>query len=170
MEYFVLTISQYVKNPIRIKGFQSNLPVIDYEDMKELAVGYMEEYKETEITDILVTPFLMVSKPIRDLFSLYDTKMEFKGVQLFGDQDGKKVTPLYFVPQVKSIDCLHKSVKINPNSTINEVVLDKDKLNDAAVFKLDRIVQQIIIISLDVAESLLRRELYGIGLEKVRIL
>lgn len=169
MEYYVWNMSRNVKNPLYpyIKETMGMFP--KFEDLKEYSVGYYEKKRETEKPDILMYPVFMVTQEIRDLIRLYDETVEVKGIQLFRLE--KKPEPiLYYAIRPAEIDCLHPLARVNPNGTIDHVVLDRQKLPEADIFRLGRVKQDKIVVSLRFAESLLRRKLYGIGLEKVEIL
>lgn len=173
MEYYSLKLSPFVKNPIRIKKLDilaSKAPFTAYEDLNIYYFDYEEG--RTEITSILTSPIFLINKEIRDLFALYNNTMMFKGIQLFSsdkEADRRKAV-LYFLPDLAKVDCLSQKVRINPNGTIDTIILDKSKLEDYPIFGLGQISEQRVIINEDVAESLLRRNLYGIGLEKVLVL
>lgn len=170
MDYYYLKLSELVKNPI-VVNYQDLLIVKkSFEEFEDLSIFFFHYEKGvTETPDILTSPVFLVSKTVRDLFGLYDTTMRFKGIQLFSEEEKEKQCPLYFLPEIKKVDCLYHKVVIFPNGTIDKIILDKNKLDDTPVFMLDRIIEQKVMINEDVAESLLRRNLYGIGLERVEV-
>jgi len=172
MEYYSLKLSPYVKNPIRIKKLDILASKTSFEAYNDLNIYYFDyEEDRTEITSILTSPIFLIDKEIRDLFSLYSNTMKFKGLQLFStDEIDKKKAVLYFLPDIPKVDCLSKKARINPNGTIDIIIIEKTKLEDYPIFGLDQIAEQKVIINEDVAESLLRRNLYGTGFEKVTVL
>lgn len=171
MDYYHLNLNHLVKHPIRIKGFDILASIAPFDSYKELSVYFFDYIEgETEITSILTSPIFLIDKKISDLFVLYQPNMQMKGIQLFStDPDEKKKAVLYYLPDIPKIDCLSDKVRINPNGTINEILLNKDKVPEYPIFMLERIAEQKVIINEDVAESLLRRNLYGIGLKKIEI-
>lgn len=171
MDYYHLYLSDLVKNPIRIKELDILAATSPFDSYENLSVHYFDYVEnETEITCILTSPIFLISKEVKDLFSLYNTSMKFKGIQLFTTKKDEAITPLYYIPDIPKVDCLDKKVRINPNGTINTILLDYHKMKGDPIFRLDHLAQQVIVVNEDVAESLLRRNLFGIGLTKVEVL
>ena len=166
MEIYELCMSQNIKSPIIpiLRGIDA--PIIQVSELDDFSLGYYEKhYKEQ--TELLVSPVFMVSEKMKKIMQLYEAEIYWKGVQLFAIEDH---TPLlYYAADVPKVKCLHNSVRVNPNGTINEVVLDSKSLPDKDIFAIDGLVETRIMISLRVAESLLRRDIYGLGLKKVGI-
>lgn len=171
MEYFLLKLSPKVKNPVRLRAYYADTdsPIVTYESLKELSVAYIEDKGEVELTDILASPIFMVSGQVKQLLQLFEPDIKFKAIQMFGFYHKEELKPLYYVPKFPEYPCLHKEVTVNPNGTVNKVVLDKSKIPEASIFRIQGLIENRIIISLEAAESLLRRPFYGIGLEKVEV-
>ncbi len=167
MQYFILKMSEHVKNAIvpTLQGI--NMPIVKIDALEDYSIGYYER-QGVEATDILTAPLFMVSEEIKELMRLYDESILFKGIQLFS-RDSEYVPVLYYAVQPFCADCLHHDVRINPNGTVNEVILDKARIPQRDIFQIDGLVQQKVVVSLRVAESLLRRRLYGIGLEPIQV-
>ena len=68
------------------------------------------------------------------------------------------------------IECLHESSKKYTNGTIEELVLERKKIGEKQIFRVTPLLEYKVIISLPVAESLLRRRFYGIGLKRVKVI
>ena len=167
MEYFILKMSDKVKNPIVPSLFGINALSVNADMLEDYSIGYYDR-KEKEYSDIITAPLFLVTEEVKKLMQLYDEEILFKGVQLFA-KDKTHEPILYYTVQPYKTDCLHKSVRINPNGTVNEVVLAKDKIPKKDIFVLEGLRETRMVISLRMAESLLRREIYGIGLEYVTI-
>lgn len=171
MDYYWLKQSDLVKAPIRIKGLDILASTASFDSYQDLTIYYFDyKNKETELTSILTSPIFLVSNEIRDLFALYLPKMRFKGIQLFCTNLEDKIAPLYFLPDLPVVDCINKKVRINPNGTIDTIILDSSRMSGDPVFRIDHITQQKVVINEDVVESLLRRNLSGIGFEKVQVI
>ena len=167
MQYFELKKSEHVKNVIVPILQEITMPIINVDALEDYSIGYYER-KGIETTDLLTAPLFMVSEEIKELMRLYDESILFKGIQLFS-KDSEYVPALYYAVCPFRADCLHKDVRINPNGTVNEVVLDKTRIPKRDIFQIDGLVQQKIVVSLRVAVSLLRRSLYGIGLKEIQV-
>ena len=167
MEYFLLKVSNHVNKPIKPKLQSVSTLITEVSDLADYSIGYYDR-EGNEKTDILTVPLFMVSEEIKNVLKMYDADMICKGIQLFSN-DEEYVPILYFAIQPYRADCLHRDVRINPNGTVNEVVLDKKMIPNKDIFVIDRLIETKIVISLRVAESLLRRSIYGIGLETIKV-
>lgn len=165
MEYFILKMSSELKNPIVPSLLGVQALSVNPDMLEDYSIGYYERNGK-EYSDILTAPLFLVTEQVKELMQLYDEEIYFKGVQLFA-KDKTHEPLLYYTVQPYKADCLHKSVRINPNGTVNEVVLEKSKIPKKDIFVLEGLKETRMVISLRMAESLLRRELYGIGLEAV---
>lgn len=123
--------------------------------------------KETIFTDIVTAPFLLVSEAVKEILEAYEPTLKYKEMVLL-DTDTPKYA-LYYLPILDIIDCLSREqTKFNAMGvTILEMAIDKDKVPDKSIFKLVNGTANYILVRLDLAESLLRRDLLGIGLTKV---
>ena len=54
-------------------------------------------------------------------------------------------------------------------TVVEKIVLDKSKINGQKIFRIKESEKPLIVVSLDVAESLLRRRFKGISLERLEI-
>ena len=58
---------------------------------------------------------------------------------------------------------------MHPNGALKEVILDQHKIKGRDIFRIKGIIENKTIISLAVAESIMRRNPYGVGLERVQV-
>jgi len=78
---------------------------------------------------------------------------------------------LYYLPILHRIDCISPKSRLNNGRTkfIGAPVLDKTKINGRHIFWPEKLNSDLPIISLDLAESILRRDGMGISLEPVEL-
>lgn len=69
------------------------------------------------------------------------------------------------IPQ--AVECLSPKAEFNKDDTLERLVIDETKIGFTKIFKVDGILENFIMISLDLAESILRRDFTGIKLERV---
>lgn len=174
MEYFELFQSKNVNHAVQILNldrdtYAYNLNRSKFESLAKLKVGYFSGLNTEELCDILKEPTYMVSDEVKRLFELYEPEIEWKAVQLFPLDEECKVLPLYWVPFFPLLDCLHTTAKKYTNGTVESLVLDAKVCSDKTIFRVDGLLEYKVMISLPVAESLLRRRLYGIGLCKIEV-
>lgn len=175
MEYFELLQEKTVENPIEVINLDRNIYTYqmkqeEYEKLETLKVAYYSGREYEEVCDILTEPTFLVSDKIKRLLSLYDKNIGFKAIQIFSTAPENKKAPLYWVPKFELAECLHESSKKYTNGTIEKLVLERKKIGKKQIFRVMPLLEYKVIISLPVAESLLRRRFYGIGLKKVKVI
>lgn len=176
MEYYLLRQSGKVVNPVKItsldqRTYTARMTHDEFRSLENLKNVYIEYNRTWELPDLLIYPTYMVSDEIRKVFCMYDDSMSFKGVQLFPAQQKwiKEASPIYWVYDCVAADCLHKDTIVQPNGAIKELILDGRKVTGSDIFKVRGTMENKTIVSLAVAESILRRNPYGVAFEKVAI-
>lgn len=174
MEYYLLRQAGNIVNPIKITNldplvYKSGMSHQNFKNLDEAVVGYVSYEPEKEIPDILTYPAYMVSDVIRKVMSMYDENISFKAVQVFPDNQEyiKEASKVYWIYDCVMENCIHPDTVILPNGAIKQVILDKHKVKGRDIFRIKNTVENKTIISLAVAESIMRRNLYGVGLERV---
>ncbi|MNZ52540.1 hypothetical protein D3C78_703860 [compost metagenome] len=75
---------------------------------------------------------------------------------------------IYHLPLFEEIACLSPSAELHRDQkSIKQLVLQKEKLRGKPIIQVKESEKPLIVVRLDVAESLLRRSFSGIRLEKV---
>jgi len=174
MEYFELTQSTNVLHAIQIynldpKQYLYRFTKEKFDELPDLKVGYFSGSPAEEVCDVLIDPTFMVSEAIKQLLSLYDDEIRWKAIQLFPLIESYNVLPLYWVPLFAELSCLHADTRKYDSGTLEHLVLDRRCLLDKDIFCVGGLLEHKVIVSLPVAESLLRRRMYGIGLKKVMV-
>lgn len=172
MKYFILEQGkQYNRDP-QIKGWYGKL---DMHFLKQVGAGLKDrmifEVDVTEFTlfpDILVKPVLMVSADMRDIIIKYERHVFFKEVLFLDSERTKGYT--YYIPFLPLVDCFTDATCYSKNkSRVESGVVDSEKLWNRHIVEAEGINGQCIVVSLDLAESILRRGLIGIGLREVNL-
>lgn len=170
MEYFIISQDIAIPDPVQPVGI---LKVIDrdlikpenIQKMDELAVQFeIKENSRAVYVDFIESPVPLVSDRLKEILSRYEERIFFKPVLLADIRNTRQDVYWLLVPD--SIECLSDKSEFNKNGTIKNLVLDERKVRFRKVFKVKGILENLIIIRLDVAESLLRREFTGIKLKK----
>ena len=176
MEYFVLEQSKDVVNSIKLvmvepKKYTAAMTHKDFKELEDTVVAYAEYERTQEMPDLLKYPTYMVSDLVRKVFEMYDENISFKAVQVFPHRPEfiKEASKLYWVYDCITEDCMHKDAVILPNGAVQEMILDKKKLKGREIFRVRGLMENKVIVSLAVAESILRRNPYGIKLERVKV-
>ena len=173
MRYFELRQGKNVRNPIKLQWAQKNLYKYnptkeEFDAFPKAKVGYYDYSDMVEIPDVLESDTLFVGEEVKHVLSMYDETIEFKGVQIYPFGMEEDIVPSYWTFYPREAACLHSSAKILPNGELEELILDSKKIPKADVFKVSGISVYRVIVTLPVAESLLRRKPFGISLREVK--
>lgn len=174
MQYFELLQSPKVENPIVLTGLDKNaycyaMPPDRFEALERLNVAYFSGSEREEPCDILLEPTFMVSDELKKLLSMYNKEIAFKGIQALPTVEECALYPLYWVPCFSETACMHRDSVVYDNGMLSSLVLDESKIGRQDVFRLSGCLEYKIIVSMPVAESILRRRFYGVGLKKLEV-
>ena len=111
-------------------------------------------------------PISLIAKHLKPVISMYQKNIEMKAVA-FVEKELEKQT-IYYVMDIPEIDCASSESKLDHMGKIKELVLDKEKVGNQRIFYVSRYHGRAIV-RLDVAESILRRNSYGIAFEKLKV-
>lgn len=64
---------------------------------------------------------------------------------------------------------MHKDAIVAPNGSISKLILDKNRMNGEDIMIIDGVPEKITIVSLAVAESIMRRNMFGIDFQEIEI-
>ena len=174
MNYFELLPSPKVENPIVLTGLDKEMYCHDmsskqFTALERLTVAYFSGSEREEPCDILLEPTFMVSDELKRLLSMYDKEIAFKGIQALPTVEECGLYPLYWVPYFSEIACIHKDSIVYDNGMLSSLILDGSKIGKRDIFRLSGSLEYKIIVSMPVAESILRRRFYGVGLKKLEV-
>lgn len=178
-EYFRLFQSNSVSHPLVIENldwerYPYKMDRAAFTGLEDLVVAYYQPDMGLEICDILQSPCFMIADRFRDLFSLLEPQLRFKGVQLYpldfdAEQGIQSPVPLYWIPYIEPTECLHAAAKIYATGIVEELVVKEDAVRGQHVLKVAGLVEEIWLVSLAAAESILRRRPLAAGLERVKV-
>ncbi len=174
MDYFELRQSTKVENALEIMGLDREkycytMTKENFEALDKLKVAYFSGREFEEICDVLISPTFLISDRMKKLLELYEKQSQYKGVQIFPTAEESRQFPLYWVPCFPEVDCLHKNTVMLDNGMVKRLVLDARKLGKYHIFRLPGLLEYKVIVSLPVAESILRRRLYGVEFQKIEV-
>ncbi len=176
MHLFSIRQSESVKNPIKIIGYDPqlyhyNMTKDEVRALPKLAVGYYSDHENLEFPAIIHEPIFMVDNTLKKLLKLYEREMIFRGLHVYDDKLDEKNVKMhsYWAMGVTSHMCVHPDVKRLPNGSVEKLILHQDMVPQKDVFKVGGIMEERIIISEAVVESILRRHMYGISIQEVEI-
>ena len=122
-----------------------------------------------EICDVLFQPTLLIENKMKRLWGLYESQMKFKSVQVFANAPEIDVSPLYWSPMLKSVDCMDQETTFYSNGMLENLVVRLRSVQAHQIFQVAGPVENVILVSLPVAESMLRRVTTGYDLVPVNL-
>ena len=173
-EYFWLKPDAALSNPIQIFHFAVEGPVttgmtIDPARIPKHQVAYFEYSPQLEVCDVLFRPTLLLENTVKRLWGLYEPQMKFKSVQVFANDPEIDVSPLYWSPILKTVDCMDAETSFYPNGTLKNLVVRLRSVQAHQILLVAGLVENVTLVSLPVAESMLRRFTTGYDLVPVSL-
>lgn len=171
MDYFLLKQdNRYTSTPQIINFFQTinsrDLNPLRADNIPDNNSFFVKSSENNQFIDIIDNPIFLVCEQMRNIMAKYNRNIIFKRVALI-DRENKN-QKIYNIPIWEEINALHEDSEIKFN-VVKKIVLDKEKVKDHKIFKIKESDKTLVVIRLDVAESLLRREFEGISLERLEI-
>ncbi|HEY8463668.1 MAG TPA: hypothetical protein VIM29_06575 [Bacillota bacterium] len=122
--------------------------------------------KEINYLDFLDGQLLLVSTPLQNLFAKYQPDLLFKQVVLIDFENGH--TETYWLPILERVACIGTGSKFNRDqSVLQRIVLKEAAIPDLSLFQLEGVTAPYVIVRLDLAESIMRRNFKGIKLTRL---
>ncbi|KJD38591.1 hypothetical protein QD46_18170 [Paenibacillus polymyxa] len=166
--YYVLLddsrISRHIK-PVNMDSFKT--PFVGMPPAQVLGVHATED---AEYTDWLLFSTLqpLFSDPMKRILELYNTQARFKQVYIVSREPSRQ--ELYWISSVPSVNGISEQTEFYPHDqTLKRLVLDSQKVKGHHFFRLYNVREPYFIVSLEAAESLLRRNLGGFRLQKLEL-
>jgi len=170
MDYFIMSQDKTLLDAVQPTGTANQIQRTPFKrlDPKQLddqpVQFYIKESFNPIYIDFIEHPLPLVTDTVKTLLEKYQTNIFFKPVLL---TDLKRMRQeLYWLIIPPSISCLADESVYNVNGTLKKMVLDSGKLKRAKIFTIKGIMENYIIVRLDVAESLIRRNFIGIKFTK----
>lgn len=155
MEYFVMMPDPRVKNALKIDADS-----IDFQTLDAFA-AYTDFQPDTAFVD-----FITLKKQFSHLFCASDSLKEmleiyadnFTSVPFFVTDQNQKGQKVYWIIHIEPIDCL----EIKPFMRYDNLLLKSDKIKNKSIFRIVFEKQEYLIVSLILAENILRKSPTGI--------
>ncbi|WP_315081008.1 imm11 family protein [uncultured Clostridium sp.] len=173
MDYFLLKQDKRYSNAPQIlnlfKKFNTkDLNLVRADNIEDNNLLYVRSAQGIEYVDIIDTPIFLVSEDLQKILSKYNSNIIFKMIAL---TDYKNLEQhIYYLPIFEEVQALSEESEFNLNKTVvKKIVIDENKIKNKKIFKVKESDKTLIVVRLDVAESLLRRDFKGILLERLEV-
>jgi hypothetical protein len=173
MDYFLLKQDERYTNTPRIldlfkKIDVRNINLLNAHKIEDIIIYKVNASDKSEFLDILDNQLFLISKPMKDILEKYDDEIIFKTLALIDKLHNKQEN--YYLPILEEVEVLSDKAELNLNKTVvKKLILNKEKLQGKKILKIKESSKPLIVVRLDVAESLLRRNFKGIKLERVEV-
>lgn len=158
MDYFWLRQDDRYLNPPRIHGFikkyrRSDFTIENEYKIDEKNVVFVDSKIPLDYVDVIDSQVFLVNENVKRVFEMYETSVRYKTFCLLDNRN--KDLKLYYAPILPVIQGDPKSI------------IEKEQKGDRAVFRIEELPYDGVVIRLDVAESLLRRGLYKMRIHRL---
>lgn len=126
----------------------------------------MTTNEETLFSDLISQPFLMISEMIMSVIQMYGDIVLKRDI-VFVDSKSE-VIKRYFIVLFEKVKCNNIETKTDRGRIIY-IIRQGQPLKERNIFEVEIDKKREIIINLDLAESILRRDAFGIDLEAVEV-
>lgn len=177
MKYFLLEENKKcVHKPVVSNWYtatkKQGIDIKKFHSIKDKVLLNLVSDKEIVVTSVLTHPLFMIHDSILNIVQKYEPNMPSKKIILLDSENG--FFELYHMPLLTYIDCMdiEKSVPNKAGGSYEKIVLDESKmqgLNKKSIFWIMGDESKVPIISLDIAESILRRDWRGLQLTEVEV-
>lgn len=175
MKYFELQDTPELLYAPKLKNWYGkfdvrNIKLETYHKLPKRELFLIEESENTEFTDVVLFPFLLVSKKFREVIKMYRATCFFREIILLDQRSGK--SELYFLPVLQessSIQIVKKKFENGISVPDTTKVQGEEILINKHLFWIRDSFKRHTILSLDLVESLLRRDAFGIGIQEVAL-
>lgn len=173
MKYFLLEDNPELKYAPKIQNWYGafdvrNINMESYPKLPKRQMFTVEASEHTMFTDIILFPFLLVSAKVQEVLTMYREPCFFRDVVLLDQLKGE--AHVYYLPVFKeAVDLAFEKKQYRNGVCISK--LPSPALKEGAVnlnmFWVRKSDKRYIVLSLALAESLIRRNVTGLGLTEV---
>ncbi|MHC1686046.1 MAG: hypothetical protein AB6733_24475 [Clostridiaceae bacterium] len=172
MKYFILKEDNNLQNLIELEGFNHSekmtLLKSDQDKFKD-SVNILVKGNENSIyPELLQAPVLLVSENLSKIFQWHENTVVYK-IAVFTDlkRESQKIYKLV-LPEL--IDALSDKTTYLKNGWADKIVLDSNKIGEYNIFLIKAALDYHFVVSLDVVESILKRDFTGIKFQEVEVI
>lgn len=171
MKYFLIEKDKEFYSSPQFKSWHQDINFLqekEYYKLPKRKTFYINDSEFLVWTDIIDSPVFLVSEKIKDVIHLYNKKIKTKQMILIEQKNIEM--QVYYLPFLEWVDCLSEESDKRLNVDITKkLILDKYKIQDKAIFKVDNNGKRYTIGRLDFVESILKRDVVGINLTELKV-
>lgn len=139
----------------------------DADDINDTTTLYLTEKSGECAPDFIQSPIPLVSDTVKKVLDMYEDDLVFKSVAVISKEQGM-ILP-YHTLLLDSMNMLSEKTEFYPNGSVKRLVLDPERIGEHRAFWLDDRRFRNPFVSLEIVESLLRRNVTGIVFREVEV-
>jgi len=133
---------------------------------EKASVFFIDETDDINYPDFMDRPLFLVSDRLKKIIEIYHPDYTYR-VTAFTQLE-KRTQKIYWNIDLPIVDCLSEESKIDSHGLVLEAVIDESKIKNKSIFQIKKSIQSLYVIRLDLAESILRRNMYGFTLTELK--
>lgn len=166
MKYFMISRDgalSHVIAPEKLDGslYRDKYSKKEFDAVQNMVVTWFENSQELEKPDVLYTPAFLVSDKFKKLLRAFEPRMKCKGIRCYPRETEDPEALLYWWPWIPRVQCLSERTARYPTGLVEHLVVVEKTLRDRPILMVDGTIETIVLVSLEMAESMLRRGLWG---------
>jgi len=173
VDYFVLNQDERIPYAVQViypnsVSQRQDILCGNFSAIKKSTVIKVSPSKFNYYPSILCGQLFLVKKgSVKEAIELYAPDVISNTIYLIDSQN--KTMEIYYLPHLPVLDCYSDSSKANlDKSVIHELVLRKDVVpNNIDIFRVGNINTNLVVVSLRLSESILRRRVEDISFSQV---
>jgi len=140
-----------------------------WKTIKKRTLLHIESDENTLHTGLITMPFLLFEEEVYKTVSKYDPRMPSRQIILLDVKNN--ISCLYYLPILPRVDCISLKCELSNANTkfVDTPIIIYEKIRGNHIFWLEKFNSDLPVISLDLAESILRRNTMGIKLIPVEL-
>jgi len=167
MDYFMMQQDARVQNVAELAPGAPKLKSLTREQVRDIPITeilYVREGQQNEYPDFL-EGYMLVSERLKRILGKYQKDTLFKTMILIEKERNRQ--EVYYLMSVPEVDCLSVETVYDKRGDVIEAVLDASRVGHARIFHVSGCGKRVFL-RLDVAESILRRDSYGVWFERLK--
>ncbi|MCP1308915.1 imm11 family protein [Paenibacillus tyrfis] len=137
-------------------------------EIKERNIVFVKEDGDKPVyLDFIDHPRRLVSDRLKALLEKYDDRLRFQSAIVTGRSTQRQ--DIYWFMEPGELDCLSGKTQVDAGGTCRRLVLEAPNVRRERIFRVAGLQEDVLIVRLDIAESLLRRAFTGLQLTPVEL-
>lgn len=166
MKYFMISQDKALSNviaPEKLDGslYRDDASKKEFDAVQNMVVTYFDNSQELEKPDILYAPAFLVSDRLKKLLRAFDPKMKCKGIRCYPHEVEDPEALLYWWLWIPRVSCLSEQTVRYPTGLVKHSVAVESRLRGYPILMVEGTIETMVLVSLELAEAMLRRGMWG---------